>query len=304
MEYSFVFVVQAGSLEIKSMLLAASLQRQLRCSHELIAAIPQPRERWGQPAATTLTFLRRLGVRLEPISNGFTSDYPIGNKISCLGVTTDAQIRIFLDSDMLALQPFTGLCETGAWGTDMLFGAVPADTDTFGANDAIWALIYGGQNLSLPRRRMRATVSGQRMLPYFNAGFIAVDRRVDFAATWLRVCREIEADQRISNKWPWLDQIGLPVAVRYLGMDYVALDERYNYPAHLKGCGGDVYPYFVHYHHQKVLARSPGLREFVSELAREFPEVRDIIGANRKWWPVLQLGVGSALARYFRRGRR
>ena len=95
-----------------------------------MAAIPQPRERWGRPAASTLAFLERLGVRLEPISNGFDSDYPIGNKVSCLGVRTDADIRIFLDSDMLAFRPFTGLFATGAWQTDALFGAVPAEMDT------------------------------------------------------------------------------------------------------------------------------------------------------------------------------
>lgn len=294
MEYSFVFVVQEGSLEVKSMLLAASLQRQLRCSHELVAALPEPRERWGRPAASTLEFLRRLGVRLAPISNGFDSNYPIGNKVSCLGVETTADIRIFMDSDMLAFRPFAGLFATGVWHKDSLFGAVPAEMDTFGADDAVWKLIYESQGLSLPRDKVRATMSGQSMLPYFNAGFIAVDRRVDFAATWLRVCREIEADQRITNKWPWLDQIGLPVAVKYLEIDYVALDSRYNYPAHLREVGANTNPFFVHYHNQKVLAESPSLRDLVRELATEFPEIRDAMWANRKWRRLLRPAAGLA----------
>lgn len=283
MEYSFVFVVQEGALELKAMLLAASLKQQLRCNHELVAAIPHPRERWGWPAESTLEFLEYLGVRLEPIRNGFASDYPIGNKVSCLGVRTSADMRIFLDSDMLALRPFTGLFATGAWRTETQFGAVPAEMDTFGATEALWRFIYGKQSLLLPRERLRATISGQSMLPYFNAGFIAVDSRVDFAPTWLEICREIESESRIVNKWPWLDQIALPVAVKALDMSYVALDARYNYPAHLRAVDGHAQPYFVHYHNQKVLAASPLLLDFVTELAEEFPQLQEAMWVNRKW---------------------
>src|SRR5262249_27349002 len=149
---------------------AASLKRQLRCSYELVAAIPEPQERWGRPAAATLAFLSSLGTRLVPITNGFDSDYPTGNKVACLGIATDAQVRVFLDSDILALQPVSSVFAPGPGEVQPLFGAVPADMDTFGASDAIWSLIYGEQNLALPAERMRATVSGQTMLPYFNAG--------------------------------------------------------------------------------------------------------------------------------------
>jgi hypothetical protein len=298
MEYSFVFVCQQGPLEVKSMLLAASLKRQLRCHHELVAAIPVPQERWGRPAAGTLAFLERLGARLVPITNGFDSDYPIGNKVSCLGITTDADVRVFLDSDILALQPFSGLFVPGAQKMEAPFGAVPADMDTFGANDAIWALIYGGQNLAPPLERMRATISGQTMLPYFNAGFIAVHSRINLAATWLRICREIDADPNIANKWPWLDQIALPVAVKYLGIDYVALDERYNYPAHLKPVGPDPLPYFIHYHNQKVLFASPMLRSLVLELVAEHPQLGDAMRADPKWRRLWRPTITGFFARY------
>jgi hypothetical protein len=304
MEYSFVFVVQEGSLEVKSMLLAASLKRQLRCSYELVAAIPEPRERWGRPADSTLAFLKHLGVRLEPISNGFNTDYPIGNKVSCPGVGTDADMRVFLDSDILAFRPFCGLGDSDMRGMEAPFGAVPASIDTFGADDALWALIYAGQNLTPPTERMRATVSGQSMLPYFNAGFIAVDSRVDFAATWLRIGREIEADPRVINKWPWLDQISLPVAMRYLGLDYVTLDERYNYPANLRAVGTDLHPYFVHYHNQKVLLGNPRLHRFVLDLAAEYPQLRDAMAASRKWRRLVRPAVRSIFSRYLGWGGR
>ena len=302
MEYSFVFVCQRGSLEVKSMLLAASLKRQLRCEHELVAAIPVPQERWGRPAAGTLAFLESLGARVVTISNRFDSDYPIGNKVSCLDIATDADMRIFMDSDILASQPFPGLISPGSLKMQAPFGAVPADMDRFGASDAIWALIYESQNLAPPVERMHATVSGQAMLPYFNAGFIAVQSRIDFAATWLRICREIDGDPRIINKRPWLDQIALPVAVKYLDLDYVALDQRHNYPAHLKPVGPDPLPYFVHYHNQKVLSASPMLRSLVLELAAEHPQLKDAMRADRKWRRLLRPTVADIFARVRRFG--
>ncbi|HEY6853265.1 MAG TPA: hypothetical protein VI139_03390, partial [Gemmatimonadales bacterium] len=69
MRYCFAFVCQAGELEPKALLLAASLRRHLRCEHELVAAIPQPESAWGKPGAATLDALRRMGVRFAAIEN-------------------------------------------------------------------------------------------------------------------------------------------------------------------------------------------------------------------------------------------
>lgn len=265
------------------MLLAASLRRHLRCEHELVAAIPVPEHRWGRPSTRTLGFMKSIGVRVVAITNGFDTEYPIGNKISCLGIPTDADVRVFLDSDIVCLQSFSGFAPADCGEMEPRFRVVPADTDTSAPSEASWAHIYAMQNLAPPAERMCAAVSGAPMLPYFNAGFIAVDSRIDFAATWLRICREIDADERVVNKRPWLDQIALPVAARSLGIGYTLLDKRFNYPAHLAPVGSDPLPYFVHYHNQKVLFANAMLREFARELAAEHPELDESIAADRKW---------------------
>src|SRR4051794_34390253 len=96
--YAFVFVCQAGPLENKALLLAASLKRHLRVEHELIAAVPQPAERWGTLSEDTTELLRSLGVRVEPISNEIDPDYPIGNKVSCMRLAVRTDRLVFLDS--------------------------------------------------------------------------------------------------------------------------------------------------------------------------------------------------------------
>ena len=69
MKYCFIFVCQQGNLELKSMLLAASLKYYLRCDYECVAAIPQPATQWGTVSEDTLVFMHDLGVRTVPITN-------------------------------------------------------------------------------------------------------------------------------------------------------------------------------------------------------------------------------------------
>ena len=98
MRYCFVFVCQQGELELKALLLAASLRRFLSVEHELAAALPQPESQWGCPSERTLALLAGWGVRTLPITNPFGQDYPIGNKLACRN--RNRRDKMFLDSDM------------------------------------------------------------------------------------------------------------------------------------------------------------------------------------------------------------
>ena len=192
MKYCFVFVCQQGPLEIKSALLAASLRRNLRCDYELVAAVPGPASKWGEPAAETYDFLGTLGVRVFPIENIVSDDYPIGNKVSCLAVDSAADKVVFLDSDILCTREF--------FHEDRFrvpFNAKPADSNTFTRNDEVWRYVYQKFGLPLPEQRVIATFSREVGLPYFNAGYIAVEGGSDLAADWAEVCRQIDADPAI-----------------------------------------------------------------------------------------------------------
>ena len=285
MKYSFVFICQQGELEIKAMLLATSLKRYLRCDYELVAAIPQPASRWGTISENTQTLMQTLGIRSVPITNDIDENYPIGNKVACLGIETSADKIIFLDSDILCLHEFSIFDKNkklrGIF--DAPFSAKPADLMTF----TDWQRVYDLFQLPLPKRRILSSTSGQLMLPYFNAGVIAVQNGLKFGQVWEWCCRVIDAEPSITNKRPWLDQIALPVAIQKLTLNYQCLDERFNYPAHLKPLP-DSLPFLCHYHWPSIIRREPRLNQLVVELIKDYPILKQQLLKDQKWAQLLK----------------
>jgi len=279
MKYCFVFVCQQGDLELKSRLLAASLERYLSCEHEVVAALPHPPAAWGTPSQETLTFLSRLGVRFESITNPIGPGYPIGNKLACLGIPTCADKIVFLDSDILCMRAFAGDARFERFAANIK----PADLATFGSDLSSWERAYGAFGMPVPMSRMMATVSGESMPPYFNAGFVAVGRDSGVGPAWVDCARALEDDSRVTDKRPWLDQIALPIALARLGLEADCLDERYNYPAHLKPLDPGQLPWFCHYHYPAVLRGEPLVNALVKDLADEHTDLREAIEASAEW---------------------
>lgn len=278
MKYCFVFVCQHGQLEIKSSLLAVSLKRNLKCDFELVAAIPGPEETWGSSGPETMDLFQEIGVRTVGIENLVDSDYPIGNKVSCLGVETDADKIIFLDSDILCCSEFSGHERFS-----VPFNAKPVDVNTFTYDVGVWDYIYQKFGLPIQSQRVITTVSYELVPPYFNAGMIAVDNDPAFMDLWVDVCRQIDADPAIQNKRPWLDQVALPIAVALSGKEYDCLDERFNYPAHVKPISPGSTPYFCHYHVPQVIRREPLLNNLCEALLDEYPGIRKQLSGFENW---------------------
>lgn len=273
MKYSFVFICQQGELEIKSMLLAASLKENLKCDYELVAAIPQPESRWGKISATSEKLLKQLGVKKVFIENQIDLNYPIGNKISCLGIETDADKIIFLDSDILCVNEFNP--ENFLINS---FNAKPADLPTF----KNWKPVYNLFNLDLPTERFISTTSKEKMYPYFNAGMIAVDNKKEFSEQWIECCKKIDESKNILNKRPWLDQIGLPIVLKKLNWDYGVLDERFNFPAHQKKMPEEI-PFLCHYHFPHIISEEKRLLYIIDKLTRKYPLLLELTVGSSQW---------------------
>lgn len=291
MKYCFVFVCQQGELEIKSMLLAASLKLYVQGDYELVAALPQPTSYWGSVSTITQEILSLLNIRTVHIVNNIDEKYPIANKIACLGIQTAAEKIIFLDSDILCLQPIT---INNYFSAD--FNAKPADLATFGKNINLWQKVYQLFQLPLPHWRVLSTVSHELMLPYFNAGVIAVKNHPQFAHIWEECCRVIDADITIPNKRPWLDQIALPIAVNRLRLTHYCLDERFNYPVHLKPLSTPL-PFFCHYHSPVVIRREPILSQLVNQLVIHYPLLKTLLEQAVEWKNALKPLVLQKLPR-------
>jgi hypothetical protein len=267
MRTTIAFVCQCGPIELQSVLLAASLRQHVRGDHELVACLPGPHTDWGEPAAATLRCLDALGVRTAATANPIGADYPIGNKVGAAAIATTADRVLLLDSDILCLRELD---------LDRCFGggflAKPADVATFPTTPATWTRLYERFRLPAPDRRVTATVSGDEMWPYFNAGVVAFPVGAGFPQAWADCCRVIDREPDVPARRPHLDQIALPIAAARCGLDFTPLPERLNFPAHLMPLA-DAAPILCHYHWPQVLRREPALVRAVAELIERHAEL-------------------------------
>lgn len=274
---AFVFVCQSGELEAKALLLAASLRRHLPAGSELIAAMPSPAQVWGEPSATTRAELDALEVTVAPIVNPLGSDYGIGNKLACIDVPTRATQIAFLDSDMLCLRDLGDpQC------LQRPFAAKPADLRTFSPAADVWAPLYAAAGTTLPALRLPTTVSATFGPPYFNSGVVFVDAALGFGRTWIECAQAIADLPLLREQRHWLDQVALPIAVHRRGLAYAALDERFNFPAHLKPLPESL-PFLCHYHWPRIVRREPALLGLVREIAGERPRIAATLRRHGAW---------------------
>jgi len=290
MRFTITFICQRGDLEAKAVLLAASLRRHLAAPAELIACLPAPEAVWGRPARHTLRAFESLGVRTTPVSNPVADTYPIGNKIACLdlAVTGGGAVPdrvVFLDSDILCTAT---LDLGGELAAD--FSVKPVDFATFAGGAAAWARLYRLFGLPEPDRRVIATVSGEETWPYFNAGVIGVRADAGLARSWAECCRRIDAEAWVPSRRPHLDQIALPIAAASRGLDFTILEERLNYPAHLRPLRPTP-PVLCHYHRPGIVAEEPALTAAIRGLVDGFPTLRPVLEADPAWRPILGSGV-------------
>lgn len=279
------FVCQRGELEAKAVLLAASLRRHLATPADLVACLPTPEAAWGRPSRAALRALATLRVEVAPIRNQIDDRYAIGNKIGCLdpprsatGSGTDHVV--FLDSDILCMARFDPAVQLAGD-----FRAKPTDLANFAGGAEAWARLYRLFGLPDPVRRVVATVSGDEMWPYFNAGVIGVRADAGLAQAWADCCRRIDAEEWVPSRRPHLDQIALPIAAARCGLEFTLLDESLNYPAKLRPLRPTP-PVLCHYHNASVVIREPALAREVASLVEEHPALRPVLEADPAWRPV------------------
>lgn len=284
-----VFVCQAGELELKGLLLAASLRMNAKLVDiDLVAAVPDP-EMWGTLTPATERLIKALDIRKVVIECPFGSEYPIGNKLAAIGVETSAEVTVFLDSDILCL----ALIRPNDLHTKGL-KAKPADLNTYQGSLEQWELAYQFIGEGLPSERVLSTVSRETMLPYFNAGVVAVNNGKVFADKWLQVAKQIDECEDIQHKRPWLDQVALPVAAKALGYHFDVLDESFNYPAHLKPLDPCHLPKLCHYHSPDVVAHEPSLSILVGKLCEQFSDLRELLDTHTGWSEILKRAAWEA----------
>lgn len=264
MKFSFVFICQKGKLELQSMLLAASLRENLRGDYELVAAIPGPKSLWGEISPLTKKLIGQFDVRVVGIENEIDTDYPIGNKLGCFNIQTDADKIVFLDSGILCLKPFSPVEHF----TEQ-FCASPINQPWFNE----WKQVYELFNLPYPTERFRAKLTNEEILPCYNTGLIAVDNGLNFSKEWIECCKIIDKADHIVDKRPWLDQIALPVVVQKLNLKYKVLDKFFNYP-HSLPIVAEV-PFFYHFPYPLNIPNEEIVHSFIKHLTNKYPLLKE-----------------------------
>ncbi len=282
-DFTVLFVCQAGELEIKALLLAASLKKHLRGRCRCVAAVPWPEGQWGRVSPQTYEVLADLGVAVVGIVNPVGAHYPIGNKIACLGLPVETEYAMLLDSDIVCLRPFAPARYFGA--LDVY--AKAADMLNFGQVSTAWEEVYRLVGMPLPRRQTLTTLTHELGPPYFNSGVVIVRGRSGLGREWARVAHTIDRAEHIGDKYPWLDQVALPVAIERLGLSLQCLDERFNYPLHLKPLPLGDLPFLCHYHWPKIIRREPRLGEEVRDLLHSHPGIAAAAARDAGWKEVL-----------------
>lgn len=269
MKFAVCFCVHSGELEIKALLLAASLRKHWPANVELIACVPQDPQ-FGGLSTNTAQILDSLGVRVTSVCNPIGPDYPIANKLLCLDVETEADRLLFLDSDILAVEVVSAGELEETFGRD--FVAKPADLDTSTLDDNDWESLYAEFGLSHPAYCVKATSTGKEMPPYFNSGVLATNANSAFGILWASLFSEVARLHPKLAKLHVFDQIPLSLALSKSGCRVRLLKEIWNFPAHLKAMEG--FPRkLCHYHWPDVILRQPALVELATRLAAGAPQL-------------------------------
>lgn len=284
-----VFVIQAGELALKALLLGFSLRCQLGPHVRLVAACPQHAD-WGDLQPDTLALLQQLGIELQPFTPTFAPDYPIGNKIDAMGLLEENRPALFLDSDILCLRRFNveQVLPAATQGKGLTLAAKPADLQTWGS-ESQWRVLYQGLQLADTTRRVRCTVDGKLSRPYYNAGVLATFQPQLLSQLWRQTCQRIgQLDPLPEPIYPWLDQIGMAVCAQHDVHKRISLDEQWNFPAHLRALPDKDGPVLCHYHSPEVILREPQLLALVRKAASRYPHIKQLLNNQPQWQPLLR----------------
>lgn len=171
---------------------------------------------------STLDFLDRHGVRLEPIDPAFQVTYPQGNKLYACAAPRAAHATILMDTDMAMIRPARLAeaihpgCVSGRNTSGWMWGKTVEE----------WRAAYASVGLEPPRLRMFRP-DGSYVPVSLAAAFVTYDTP-DFGAIWRDTALEIEERRLARGIYPTLDQISLPVAAVRAGLRPTLIDSIWN----------------------------------------------------------------------------
>lgn len=265
MNIEIIICTERGPLEGMSKLLVWSLRNNGGSFSNIPIYTYMPRNYNQKLSNETLSFFEQNEVVIiDEILNKKYTSYPLANKpLSCAHreSNTKADYLIFLDSDSLFLSEpylFSNLVVSD-------FFVNPVDFNTIGTNSTFsrgeyqyWSSLYKMLNVKR-RRSVKTTVDKERILEYYNSGFIISKTSRGIFNHWLENFERVMASSLRPDRGVFfVEQSVLSATISQLEIEVTPLGKYYNFPvdSYNKRWSG-FYPYSlssaIHVHYHKTL---------------------------------------------------
>jgi hypothetical protein len=205
--------------------------------------------------------------------------YRIENKINAIQMVGTRR-ALLVDSDVMFLRPIP---------VDFIARRVPAAVPEHSSEYTFpWARMYGTLGLAQPVTKVLSG-SGHTCDPWFNAGFITAPNGEQLSSVWRMICEFLLRCDWVPDRWPYLDQIALPLAFaqlspnRSVGYENV-LPSRFNQNMfYWAKDQGHMVNGFVAHHHNRVRLLEAFFAPIFSWVADDYPIVRSILNELQKF---------------------
>jgi hypothetical protein len=272
---AFVFATGEGKYAEQGVFLARSIT-QTNPDAELYVFVPEAE------SPDRLSELEQYGTILEGAQR--IPEYGISTKIDALAAAeavADEEYLLLLDTDMLVFDEITvHNYQTG----NLFLKPVDVGLQYWGRRNKSldeWTSLAGTLSLPVPEWRYESTFDRKPIPPYWNAGFVLTANN-GFGARWLDAVERIHPD--LSFGWH-ADQVTLGL----LSQEYevVPLDNRYNYPLHLRLRTPDDVK-VLHYHNRQNLKKAKRYASLLKEIGIWEQVVQDKYSYPRGAWRYLK----------------
>ncbi|WP_298285550.1 hypothetical protein [Acidocella sp.] len=131
--------------------------------------------------------------------------YRIENKINALRFAGNRK-AILADSDTLILRTLP---------SSFLFRDVPSVVPEHGKHEFPWERLH--ENFNLNMSSVEVLLGGNEISnPWMNAGFVVCPNAEQLGNVWRTIAEEVNNLSWVPERWPYLDQISLPLAIAAL----------------------------------------------------------------------------------------
>ena len=202
--------------------------------------------------------------------------YRIENKINALRFFGSRPV-IGVDADLMFIRPLPA---------EFLFRPAPAAVPEEGLHVYPWVELFSTLGLVPPSIKV-LTGSGEVGPPWLNAGFIVCQDGAALGDLWHRACSFVRYCPWVPEQWPWLDQIGLPIAIAAASPDRTItfeniLPARFNQNIfYWAGDQGYVTNGYVVHHHYRVGLIERYLPHLIMWTRDGYPIVDELLEALR-----------------------